>query len=272
MPRNTHVEETVAVILESVDSFVAGRRVEIPDAKSRRICDDQLSHRAGSVRLASLFLAHYCLRDKLWDCESVPTGIRGKYGDKLLANELNRRNITLHDAITAFGENLGWKGNVGSVRLSRDPRFSAFAAHLQGAGEERRLQIAMYLAYRFAESQRTVRPIPPVGDDVLTFARAKELVGMLSALATEGHVQQFLVAALLTVHRRRFGLEVRTHHPHAADKFDKTAGDIEEVHDGHVIAAYEVTVRSDWKNRDFGFRSKNGRKQSVEVRNFCIRC
>ena len=51
-------------------------------------------------------------------------------------------------------------------------------------------------------------------------------------------------------------MEVRTHHPHAADKYDETAGDIEEFHEGRLIRAYEVTVRPDWKNRLSAFRAK----------------
>jgi len=56
------------------------------------------------------------------------------------------------------------------------------------------------------------------------------------------------------VHRRRYGHRISTHHPHAADKFDGSYGDIEEYRDYDLVAAYEVTVRNDWKNRlaDFG--------------------
>jgi hypothetical protein len=43
---------------------------------------------------------------------------------------------------------------------------------------------------------------------------------------------------------------------HASDKFDATAGDIEELRDGELIRAYEVTVRPDWKNRLSDFRAK----------------
>jgi len=203
-----------------------------------------------------LFFAFYSVHDDSWDCESIPTGVRGKYGDKLLANDLNRRNITLHDSVTAFGENLGWKGNVSNISLFKDPKFCSFVSTLRGASKGGRRLIAEYLAFRFAGSQRLVRPIPPVGDDVLAFARAKELVGLLSELPTEGHVQQFLVAAFLGVHRRRFGIEIRTHHPHAADKYDKSAGDVEELHAGNLVAAYEITVRPDWKNRVSEFVSK----------------
>lgn len=51
------------------------------------------------------------------------------------------------------------------------------------------------------------------------------------------------------MHRARNGITVRTHHPHASDTFDNTAGDIEEFYDERLLMAYEVTVRNDWKNR-----------------------
>jgi hypothetical protein len=254
--RNIVVEEAVRLILDRLDSFISHETVALPRPSFRKACDAQLAHRSGSVRLASLFLAYYSVRDASWNCESVPTGIRGQYGDKLLAEELTRKHVTLHDAITAFGENLGWKGNVANVRLFSDPRFADFAKALSQATPAERNAMADYMCSRFAHSRREMQPLPPVGDDVLTFAKAKQLFSLLLALPSEGHVQQFLVAAMLSVHRQRYGIEIRTHHPHAADKYDATAGDIEELHDGYVIRAYEVTVRPDWKNRLSVFRAK----------------
>lgn len=259
MARNTTVEQAVRLILERVDSFISQEKVTLPKPPLRKACDAQLSHRSGSVRLASLFLANYAICDSSWNCESVPTGIRGQYGDKLLAEELTRKHVTMHDAITAFGENLGWKGNVANVRLSSDPRFADFTKALSKASAAERKTMADYMCARFAESRRQMQPLPPVGDDVLTFAKAKQLFTRLIGLPSEGHVQQFLVAAMLSVHLERYGIEIRTHHPHAADKYDETAGDIEELHDGRVMRAYEVTVRPDWKNRLSVFRAKMDR-------------
>ena len=88
------------------------------------------------------------------------------------------------------------------------------------------------------------------------FARAKSLLHQLIATSSEGHIQQFLIAALLRVHRLRVGAEITTHHPHAADTYDDTAGDIEERLGGDVLRAYEVTVRDDWENRISVFKSK----------------
>ncbi len=119
-----------------------------------------------------------------------------------------------------------------------------------------RVLAAEYMAARFAESRQVIAPLPPVGNDVLTYARARLLFYSLIAIPSEGNIQQFLVAALLQVHRARYGYEIRTHHVHASDKFDTTAGDIEELHDGNLLRAYEVTVRPDWKNRVGDFRAK----------------
>jgi hypothetical protein len=243
-----------------IDAFLADDtlRTPLPSRDQRRACEKQLTQ-SGSIRLASLFLAFYALQDSAWDFHCVPTGVRGKYGDKLLAEQLSRRHITLHDAIVAFGENLGWKGNVREFDLSGDPRFKDFCASLQAATSSERSVMADYLTARFAESRRGAPPLPAVGDDVLTFARAKLLLSRLLALNTEGHVQQFIVSALLRVARAPFGIEVRTHHPHAADKFDRTAGDIEEFYQSRLVRAYEVTVRPDWRTRLSSFRSKMDR-------------
>lgn len=257
MARNEKVETAAQLALKRVDAFIAGATLSaLSSAASRKACDAQIAHRSGSVRLGSLFLACYAVVDAEWDCDRVPTGIRGQFGDKLLSEQLTQRSVTLHDAITAFGENLGWKGNVANVRLSNDPRFVGFCAALAKAGTRERSLIMDYLAAKFAESRREVKPLPPVADNVLTFARAKQLFTALLALTSEGHVQQFLIAAMLKIHRKRYAMEVHTHHPHAADKYDEAAGDIEEFHDGRLIRAYEVTVRSDWTSRLSAFRAK----------------
>ncbi|MFN3523137.1 MAG: hypothetical protein ACK4YQ_12890 [Phenylobacterium sp.] len=257
MARNTLVEITVDQILTWIDKFIEGEKLSaLPSAGARAAVDAQLTHSSNSVRLASLFLMFYSTVDENWDCNSIPTGIRGQYGDKRLATELGLRNITLHNAITAFGENLGWKGNVTAARLKGDSRFGAFATALSTMPKQDRQRAAEYMAARFAESRKIVAPLPPVGDDVLTYARARALFYSLVAIPSEGNIQQFLVAALLSEHRARHGLEIRTHHVHASDKFDTTAGDIEEFRDGELVRAYEVTVRPDWKNRVGDFKKK----------------
>jgi len=257
--RNEQVEAAVNLALDRIDKFIGGGTVQLPEAAARRIADAQLRHRSASVRVASIFFAFYSLFDEAWDCNTLPVGYRGEYGDKRLADQLSQRHITLHDNITAFGENLGWKGDKTSFRLFNDKRFQDFVKFLAGADKKVRRRIADYIAAQFADSRQQLKPLPPVGDDVLTYARAKLLFHRLVVAPSEGHIPQFVVAALLSVHRSRYGITIQSHHPHAADKYDQTAGDIEELHDGTLIKAYEVTVRPDWKNRVSVFKEKMDR-------------
>jgi len=141
-----------------VDSAAAGSPIELPVPQLRRAVDTQLARHA-SPRLASAFLLAYSLCDPDWGCEHIPTGIRGKYGDKLLASGLSERNVTLHDNITAFGENLGWKGNVHQVRLSMDDRFKDFIKEVQRADETQRRAALSYFAGKFADSIRVQQPL-----------------------------------------------------------------------------------------------------------------
>lgn len=256
MVRNTKVEEAVQLVLGDLDNAIAENPLTYPSTEARRKCDEVLGHRSGSVRLASIFLTAYSVIDADWDFRSIPTGIRGQFGDKLLSENFNRRHVTIHKSITAFGENLGWKGNVTKFDLSTDDRFSSLVAYLAKASADTRRKMVSYFASFSADSVFVPQALPAVSRNVLTFARAKHLFSMLLDLRTEGHVQQFLIAALLRVHRERHGLEIRTHHPHASDTFDETAGDIEEFRAGELNAAYEVTVRPDWKNRLSDFRAK----------------
>ncbi len=272
MPRNVLVERAVEVALKRLDAFIEGEKLAaLPDAATRAAMDGQLGHGSNSVRLASLFFVFYSTVDPAWDCNSIPTGIRGTYGDKRLATQLGLRSITLHNAITAFGENLGWKGNVTNSRLQNDVRFDAFSRALADLDAEHRKLCADYMAARFAESRKVIAPLPPVADDVLTYVRARKLFYSLIAIPSEGNVQQFLIAALLFVHRQRYGYDIRTHHVHASDRFDTTAGDIEEMFNGDLVRAYEVTVRPDWKNRVGDFRKKmdgaNLRKYTIIASN-----
>ncbi|MCE5245500.1 MAG: hypothetical protein ABFD84_16865 [Candidatus Polarisedimenticolia bacterium] len=257
--RNRHVEEAVTKAIERVDEFINGAKLVLPKPEHRKVCDLQLSESGGSAKTAALFFAFYALADPDWNKVQIPTGLRGEYGDKRLAAELTRRDVTIHNAITAFGENLGWKGNVENVRLSADPHFDKLAEILAKATPQEIRLVADYFAEKFAQSRRPTAPMPPVGSDVLTFARAKNLFEQLLDLPTQGHVQQFLVAAMLHVHRRRHRLEIRTHHPHGADKASGSAGDVEELSGGAVVGAYEVTVRPDWKNRLPDFKDKMDR-------------
>lgn len=257
--RNARVERAVHQALERVDSFISGARVTLPTAVHRRAIEALLDSRSPSVKTAALFLSFYWLEDPDWDLDTVPIGVRGQHGDKLLSEQLTRRAITLHGAITAYDENLGWKGNVRSVRLSNDPRFQGFLAAIRDASPAERRRIADFFAQRFAETKVESSPLPPVGPNVMTFVRAKMLFAKLLDIPSEGHIQQFIIAALLFELRKGQGIDVLTHHPHAADRYDDTAGDIVEIQHDKVMRAYEVTVRQDWENRISNFRTKMDR-------------
>jgi len=248
--RNGAVEKAVKAMLQFVDQFIDGGTLSaaIPP-RVQAVFDRAVEAEKGSVRLASAFFVFYALDDPTWDRRRVPIGIRGKYGDKLLSAELTRRHVTFHGAITAFGENLGTKGAVRSFRLSTDRRFSALFAGLKSLSKKEHKLLSEHVAWRLYESRAIPKALPALPERYLTYSRALLLAERLLAVRSEGHIQQFLVASFLFVHRRRYGHEIATHHPHASDKFDGTAGDIEEFRDGKLIAAYEVTVRGDWQNR-----------------------
>jgi hypothetical protein len=255
--RNEGVERAVDLLLDLVDDLAAGEPLGDPAAAAiKSAFDEHVESHGGSVRLACAFLAAYAVVDPKWDFRSVPTGVRGKYGDKRLANGLTLRHVTFHKSITAFGENLGWKSAVKQFDLSRDTRFAPFLKNLRNLTKKQRVALVHHIAWRLQSSRETPRALPPLPAAYLTYARSLSLCEQLLGIQSEGHVQQFLVAAFLEVHRRRFGNRVVTHHPHASDKFDGTSGDIEEYRGYDLVAAYEVTVRDDWKNRLADFQSK----------------
>ncbi|HEY6333265.1 MAG TPA: hypothetical protein VI756_28330, partial [Blastocatellia bacterium] len=247
---NPFVRNAVAAAIGRLDEFISGARVNLPRPKYRHAIDHLIERRSSSVTASVLFFLFYWLQDPSWDLKSLPVGIRGRFGDRYLSEELNRRGITLHNGITAFAENLGWKGDVVNVDLRQDSHFNELFTQIADAAPEQRTRIADYLAERFAASRRVIGPLPSVGDEVLTFVRAKQLFWNLLELKSEGHVPQFAVAALLLQFRQRQGLRVQTHQPHAADKYLKTAGDIEELDvEGNLVRAYEVTMASNWRSR-----------------------
>ncbi|MHB8974085.1 MAG: hypothetical protein ACYC3X_27870 [Pirellulaceae bacterium] len=253
---NERIFQAVTKAIQRIDAFISEDSVTLPAPQFRHACDRMLHEKSSSARTAALFLMFYWLEDPAWTLDTVPVGIRGGRGDKLLCEELSQRHVTLHNSITAFGENLGWKGGVRRVNLLQTDQLGEFLRQVKDAPPRERNNIADYLAHRFAESKVELKPLPPVGDNVLTFVRAKSLFYKMVGCPSEGHIQQFLIAALLHEYRRRHSIEVLTHHPHAADKFDNTAGDIEEKHEGRLIRAYEVTVRPDWQNRISGYKNK----------------
>ncbi len=259
--RNENVQRAVDLLIQLVDRIATGENLGKPTPTAvKDFFDKHVESHGGSVRLACAFLAAYSVVDSEWDFSSVPTGTRGKYGDKRLAGELTFRHVTFHRSITAFGENLGWKGAVKQFDLSTDPRFESFIDGLQRLKADQRATLVNHIAWRLHASRAVPQALPPLPKTYLSYARSLSLCERLLAVPSEGHIQQFLVAAFLEVHRKRFGHRIATHHPHASDKFDGTKGDIEEFRDYALVAAYEVTVRNDWKNRlaDFGKKISEG--------------
>ncbi len=255
--RNTKVQEAVQLLVGQVDRLIGGEALGVPaPSHIADIFDTHVKEQGGSVRLACAFFAAYSLFDYDWDYSSVPTGIRGRYGDKLLASELTSRHITFHHNITAFGENLGWKGAVRNFNLSKDERFLGFLSGLKALSDSDRRLLVNHIAWRLQSSQAVPQALPPLPSSYLSYARSLNLCEKLVATSSEGHIQQFIVAAFLEVHRKRIGHRVETHHPHASDKYDNKKGDIEEYSDTVLVAAYEVTVRNDWKNRLSDFEAK----------------
>ena len=254
--RNINVERAVELALERIDYFLAGGDVELPTSESRHACDRLLEEQSASTITACLFFTFYRLVEPTYDFNRQPVGSRGKFGDKWFCEELSKRNLTLHNNIKAYFENIGSKGGVQNFSPAQDPRYRDFLTIIAQLSPDEIKRVADYLSVKFAESQKLIQPLPPVGTEVLTFARAKLLFNQLIVLPSEGFVPQFLITALLSEFRRKEGVEVTTHHPHASDTFDSAAGDIEEWLHGKLFRAYEVTVRDDWKNRVSGFKAK----------------
>lgn len=259
--RNESVERAVRRILDRIDYFLGGEPLsKLPDPQYRREADTLIKASA-SILTASMFLTFYKLEQPDYTFERVPEGARGGFGDKLLCDQLTQRSITLHNGITAPFENIGSKGAVDNFRPLSDRRCGDFLTAIASAPIDQVEAVGDYLAEKYAASQRIISPLPPVGANVLTFARAKALFHRLIGLTSQGYFPQFLAAALLTEFRRKQSIEVRTHQVHAADRYDGTAGDIEEFFEGQLHRAYEVTTRPDWQNRLSDFKDKMDRYQ-----------
>lgn len=256
MPRNIAVGNAVDKIIHILDNLISGNSPSrVPSTETKNKIDVFLkTTSSGSVILASTFLLSYSTLVENYKFTTVPTGVRGKYGDKKLSNELNRRHVTIHNRIVAFGENLGWKGNVINFDLSKDDRFSIlqFFSKLSQKNKEVALH---YLVWNIYDSISKPKAIPKFSGSYLTYGRCVKLFDKIIRKKSEGYFPQFLISAILKVHRNGM-TDIVTHHPHAADKYDNAVGDIEEYYNEKLIAAYEVTVRPDWRNRIESFREK----------------
>ena len=255
--RNKMVEEAINSAIANVRKYLDDPKATVPTLKkaSRLAVDSLFKNQSSSVALACFFLVYYKLEDWTYDFDKAPTGMRGKFGDKKLSSFLNEHYITLHGEVTAFGENIGYKGNSKLFSFRDNAKFSKFTAHLDTLNKTDTHKLAYHLAWKYASSQHVPEILHPIDESTLTYAKAKALFHNLLELETEGMLQQFLIAGLLNVLRARDQITIRTHHPHSSDRHN--AGDIEELDgENRVIRAYEVTVRPDWKNRIPDFRSK----------------
>lgn len=255
------IHAAVATALAAIDRFLAGGSLqadELPPPTLRQAVDELVAGQKASVKTGCLFLTFYKVVNPAYAFDVIPIGSRGPVGDKLLGAELKRRYIT-HGQVTAWAENIGAKGNQANFKLATDQRFGGYVAAIAAATQTEVEQTALYMAALFAASQAVPALLPPLSADTLSFVRAKALFKSLAEAEAGGSIQQFLVAALLKVLRAKQSIRVETHNFNAADKFDNTAGDIEEFVEDKLLRAYEVTVRPDWKNRLPDFREKMDR-------------
>ena len=248
MPEPNPIHRAVLTALARIDHFLGGSALDsLPPAPLRHAAHTLLGQSA-SVRTAGLFLSFYSLYVPAYDFASVPAGWRGTRGDRLLGEELRARSLSLGN-VKAFAENIGSKGAQGDFDPSVDSRFLPFAALMAEASLDDRRRTADYLASRYAGSQQRLASLPEVGDDVLTFVRAKDLFRRLLSAPSGGVFPQFLVAALLRQSRAGTGIDVTTHNPYGSDRSDRTAGDVEERVRGRLLRAYEVTANRPWRDR-----------------------
>ncbi len=243
--------------LEHVDAFLQGATLDVPALEYLDACRELLQ--SGSPRdfAGILFFMFYWLEEPTWDLNSIPIGWRNRnYGYRFLCQGLTRRHITLHGRTKGYGGDVGSKGDQPTSRPMTGVRYGPFLKAVRNASIKQRLRIADYVAQTFAESKYLPSVLPPVGDDFLTFVRAKDLFQRLISIPSGGAVRQFVIAALLFVYRQRSWIRIVTHQVHAADASARVAGDIEEYADGKLCRAYAVTLSPEWKATISGFRDK----------------
>lgn len=176
MPRNVSIESSVEMILSKLDALISGSTLGAPaSSQIRGIYSSQIDANGGSVRIASIFFVAYSIAEPTWNYQDVPVGVRGVHGDKRLAGALTERYVSLHKNITAFGENLGWKGNVRSFNLSTDRRFSSYLATMSTLSLAQREALLNHAIWQLAESRVVPKALPPLPSNYLSFARCLDL-------------------------------------------------------------------------------------------------
>jgi hypothetical protein len=196
--RNVKVEAAVDRVISALDKLINGEPIPEPTPKSiQDVFESAIEKAKGSARLAIVFFIAYSLDSVSWDFKTIPVGIRGTHGDKKLASTLTSRHVNFHMAVTAFGENLGWKGNVRKFNLKSDDRFSLFIERLEQLNCKQKQQLFNFSIWTLFQTRSVPKALPKLPPKYLTYSRALALCEELTSLQTEGHVQQFLVAAFL---------------------------------------------------------------------------
>jgi hypothetical protein len=181
--------------------------------------------------------------------------------------------LTLHERVTAPGQNIGAKGQQEAFDLFGRPRVGEILRYLASHPDE--VSPALdYLAWRFKRSYEASVAPPSLADIVFNFVHCVKLSEQLIAEVSGGHFPQLLIAALLkALHEQNWtGLSVSTHHAHASDYYTGTAGDIDITDDsGTIVEAFEVTARPDWKNRTPDFPKKMQRHNLSRFTILCLK-
>lgn len=121
------------------------------------------------------------------------------------------------------------------------------------AGTDRVEQIRaawLYLASGTAETARSVPALPGIDTPRLTFARVAEIAEALLGIPSQGAHEQFVFAAFFEAYVAQLGdgTRVITKVLNAADSSAKVPADVQRIHRGHVIDAFEITGNS-WRTK-----------------------
>jgi len=251
---SNNIAKAVDNALSDIDDFNTKSKTLVPPSKlSIEICN-RIAEKPNGTRIACLLFAYYSIEDMDYEFDLLPAGTRGVRGDKKLCTGLKRLKTDWR--MTAAFEAVGTKSNVKNIKLTDMPKFSEFLAHIKSLNKSERVKLAEYLSWKASQTIKLDSNIPPLDAKFLTYYKAQDIFYKMISTKSGGYIQQFMVAALLKHHRARYGNIITTHNPNAADKYDGTAGDIEEFRAENLVSAYEVTVRPDWKSRIYDFTDK----------------
>lgn len=249
--------EAVENLLAKIDAVSAEDAQPELSSDLKPLLDAILNRpRAASDKVVLLFMLGVKAARPNWHLSRLPQGWRPH--DEVLSAGLSSKHLTLHENVTAPGQNIGAKGQQETFDLFGRPRLGDALRFL----EEHPEQVAAaldYAVWRFQRSYRAAVAPPSLGDITFSFHRCLEICERLLAEVSGGQFAQLLVTALLRAFHEQHGtgLQVTTHHTYASDFYKGSAGDI-DVADaaGQILDAFEVTGRPDWKNRMPDFPKK----------------